>query len=172
MATLNAREIAALVGGRVIGDASVAVSGVAAPDSATSTDLIFIDSPRRASALDTTAAAVALVPTGTGTSRGVVLVEVGRPALAMAIAIDAIVPPVRSCRGISDRASVAASATVADDVGIGPFAAVDEDAQIGRGTEIHAGATVGARTRIGAGCVVHAGVHVYPDVVIGDRVIL
>jgi UDP-3-O-[3-hydroxymyristoyl] glucosamine N-acyltransferase len=172
MATLTAHEIAALVGGHLRGDPSLAVNGVATPESATATDLIFIDSPARVARLTSTAATVALVPPGTRTARQIALIEVGRPALAMAVAVDALVPASRTYSGISDRASVAATAILADDVGVGPFASIAEDAQIGRGTEIHAGATVGARTRIGAHCVIHAGAHIYHDVVIGDRVVL
>jgi UDP-3-O-[3-hydroxymyristoyl] glucosamine N-acyltransferase len=172
MATLTAAEIAALVGGHLHGDSSATASGVATPDSATPSDLIFIDSSSRAASLETTAAAIALVPPGTSTTRAIALVEVERPALAMAIAVDVLRPPARTCSGVSDRASVAPSAVLADDVGIGPFAAVGDGAHVGRGTEIHAGATVGARTRIGADCVIHAGAHVYHDVVLGDRVVL
>lgn len=172
MATLTARAIAELVGGRLVGDGAVVVTGVATPESATSGDLIFVDSQTRAAGLDTTAALVALVPPGTSPARAMVCIEVARPALAMALAVDALVPPGRGCRGISDRASIAPTAVVAADVGIGPFAVIGDGVHVGAGTEIHAGATVGARTRIGAACVLHAGSHVYHDVVIGDRVIL
>jgi UDP-3-O-[3-hydroxymyristoyl] glucosamine N-acyltransferase len=172
MATMTAGAIAALVGGRLHGDASVSVSGVATPESATSADVVFIDTPSRAARLETTAAAVALVPADTSVTRRMTLIEVTRPGLAMAMAVDALVPPARTCLGVSDRASVAPSAVVAEEVGIGPFAAIGDGARIGRGTEIHAGATVGARTQIGADCVIHSGAHVYHDVVIGDRVVL
>jgi UDP-3-O-[3-hydroxymyristoyl] glucosamine N-acyltransferase len=172
MPTLTAAEIARLVGGGLRGDGSTRVSGVSTPDAATSDDLIFVDATQRAAMLETTRASVALVPPGVETTPRMVLIDVARPALAMAIAVEALVPAVRTWHGISERASVASTATVGEGVGVGPFAVIADHANIGNRTEIHAGATVGARARIGADCVLHAGVHVYHDVEIGDRVVL
>lgn len=67
-------------------------------------------------------------------------------------AIDHLFP--RPAPAISDRALIAASAKIAEDVTIGPFSVIGEGVTIGRGTRIGSHVTVHDRSRIGGHCVV------------------
>ena len=170
MVVLLVRELAAQIGGRVRGDGDRPIAGVSTPEAAGPTDLVLAEGPTEARRLERSRAAAAIVPRGVAVPAPIVGIEVDHPGLAMARAIDLLVPPVRTWRTVSPQALVAASAFVAEGVGIGPFAVIGEGARIGRHSEIHANVTVGPGCEIGGGSVLHAGVRLYPAVIVGQRV--
>lgn len=170
MVVLLVRELAAQIGGDVRGDGERPIAGVSTPEAAGPTDLVLANDPFEARRLERSRAAAAIVPRGVLVPAPIVGIEADQPGLAMARAIDLLVPPVRTWRAFSPQAVVAASAFVAEGVGIGPFAVIGEGVRIGRQTEIHANVTVGAGCEIGEGCVLHAGVRLYPAVILGQRV--
>jgi UDP-3-O-[3-hydroxymyristoyl] glucosamine N-acyltransferase len=164
--------VAHAVGGRIRGDGARRVAGVATPATAGPDDLIYIDSPRHAGALQATRAAVALVPPEVQTPAGMTAIEVVRPAGAIARALEIMMPAGRAFEGVSPQAFVDPTAVIECDVGIGPFVYVGPGSRIGRGTQIHPGSTIARDVTIGRDCVLHSGVHVYAGTEIGSRVIL
>jgi UDP-3-O-[3-hydroxymyristoyl] glucosamine N-acyltransferase len=168
----SVREIAAHVGGEVVGDPEKRIAGVSSIQAARPDQLVFIDNPRYAAELRESKAGAAIVPDGFDPSAQTVGIRVRQPALAMARAIELLVPFERTFRGVSSLAVVDPGVELGPDVGIGPYAHIGEGARIGRGTEIHAGVTVGRRTVVGEDCVIYPGAHVYHDVHLGNRVIL
>ena len=169
---VTARDIAAHVGGLIAGDPDRIISGVAAPDSASPQDLIFIESARHRGALHQSTAGAALVPDGMSAPAHMTTITVAQPALAMAAAVDLLIPHRRAFSTVSPGAIIGDRVDIGAGVGIGPHVFVADDVTIGRGTEIHPGVTIGRGTRIGADCTLHSGVHIYENTTIGDRVIL
>jgi len=172
MVVLLVRELAAQIGGRVTGDPDRPIAGVSTPDAAGPTDLVCIGHADEVAALARSRAAAAIVPPGIRVPAPIVGIEADHPALAMAKAIDLLVPPVREWRTISPQAVIAASAYLGEGVGIGPFSVVGEGVRIGRNAEIHANVAVGAGCEIGEGTVLRAGVRLYPGAIVGQRVIV
>jgi len=170
--TLRVAELASLVGGRVIGDADRAISGVSTLEAAAPHDLTYVESARYVRQLQATRAGAVLVPDGVDPPARLSAIRVTHPALAMVVVIDALLPATRAITSVSPLAVVPADARLGPDVGIGPYAVLGDEVEVGARTEIHPGVTIGPRTRIGEDCVLHAGVHVYADTIIGDRVIL
>ncbi|RYZ97981.1 MAG: UDP-3-O-(3-hydroxymyristoyl)glucosamine N-acyltransferase, partial [Proteobacteria bacterium] len=62
------------------------------------------------------------------------------------------------------------TATVHGTAALGPYAVVEEGAEIGPRAILHAGVKIGRGSKVGADSVLFAGVVVYHDVVIGERV--
>lgn len=172
MVVLLVRELAAQIGGRVRGDHDRPVAGVSTPEAAGPTDLVCIGHIDELGRLSRSRAAAAIVPPGVLVPAPIVGIEVEHPALAMAKAIDLLVPPVRAWRTISPQAAIASSAYLAEGVGVGPFSVIGEGARIGRHVEIHAGVSVGAGCEIADGTVLHSGVRLYPGAILGQRVIV
>jgi UDP-3-O-[3-hydroxymyristoyl] glucosamine N-acyltransferase len=172
MVVLQVRELAARIGGEPRGDGDRPIAGVSTPEAAGPTDLICIDRPELAEALARSRAGAAIVPLGVTVPPPIAGIETAYPALAMARAVDLLIPPTRTWRSVSNLAVVAASAFVAEGAAIGPFAVIGEEVRVGRNAEIHSGATIGAGCEIGEGTIVHAGVRLYPRTFIGSRVVL
>jgi UDP-3-O-[3-hydroxymyristoyl] glucosamine N-acyltransferase len=101
-----------------------------------------------------------------------VAIEVEKPAVAMAKALDLLFPQPRRLAGISALASLGDRVTVEDGAAVGPFASVGDDSTVGAGTEIQAGVVVGQRVRIGRDCRIHPRVVIEDDTEVGNRVVL
>lgn len=168
----TAGEIAAHVGGTVVGDAGRRIDGVSSPASAGPRDLIFIDSRKYLADLRLSKAGAALLAEELEPPPAMTAICVPRPALAMAQAIDLMLPRRRTYTGVSPAAHIGRGVALAPDVGIGPNVCIGDDVAIGSRTEIHPGVTIGRGTTIGEDCLIYAGVHIYHDVAIGSRVIL
>jgi UDP-3-O-[3-hydroxymyristoyl] glucosamine N-acyltransferase len=88
---LTARELAEFIGAKLLGDDSVVVSGVAAPESAGPQDLIYFDSPRYQIRAQNSAAKCVLAPLGLPLKDKTTL-EVENPKLAFAKASVRLLP--------------------------------------------------------------------------------
>ncbi len=168
-------ELAEVVGGKVSGDSSRRVSGVAALDDAGPEDLTFLTNPRYRDRVPTTRAGAILTSPGSGIS-GRDLLEVAEPYLALARILAIFHPEERPAPGVSPDARVAPDAVLGRDVAVGPFAVVGPGARIGDRSVVGALSVVGEAcsvgeetvlmprvvlyrgTRVGARCLIHAGV--------------
>ncbi len=172
MPRCTTREIAERLGARLIGDPERVITGVGSLASAGPEDLAFLESPRHAADLDSSAAGAVILPHDVRPPERMCGIELDRPALGMAQAIDLLVPPRRTFRDISPNAFLGIDVVVGPGVGIGPNVYVGDRVTIGQGTEIHPGVTIGRDSAIGEACLIHAGVHLYERTSIGHRVIL
>lgn len=169
---LTVTELAAAVGGTPRGHGGRTVTGVSTPQAASPSDLIFIAGPQYQAELAASAAGAVLLPPGMPAPEGMAAIEVPNPPLAMARAVDVLVPPHRARPGISPRAILEDDVDLGAGVAVGAGAVLGAGARIGARTAVHPGATIGAGAVIGEDCTIHSGVHVYAGVRIGDRVVL
>jgi UDP-3-O-[3-hydroxymyristoyl] glucosamine N-acyltransferase len=171
--TLTAAEIAALVNGRVVGDPGARVSGIAAPPTATASDLVFVEDARfLGAALASEAGILAAGPFAADASFHGSLVISDQPRLAFARAGRILSPPSSMSAGVHATAIVHPAATLGREVAVGPHTLVDEGAEIGDRVQLGPGCHVGADVRIGAGSVLRSHVVVYPGTTVGARVIV
>ena len=171
---LTAARIAETVGGRLLGDASITVSGVAALDRATPRDLSFFGVAKYAAAYTATRAGVVLVapelvetPSGAGAR-----VVVANPQEAMLALLPAFHRQPAAAPGVHATAIVGRGAHLGVGVSVGPYAVIGAGAVVGDGTSIDAHAVVGEGVQIGAGCHLYPSVTLYPGARLGDRVIV
>ncbi len=165
-------ELAAHVGGRVIGDGRTELTGLASLESATAHDLVFVDDEKKlAAALRSNAGAVVAGEFGAQPSAKPLLI-CAQPKLAFARAA-ALLYPVRPHQtGVHPSAVVRPSARLGKDVGIGPHVVIGENVVLGERTQIGSGVFLGAGVKLGADCVIHPNVTIYPSATLGDRVIV
>jgi UDP-3-O-[3-hydroxymyristoyl] glucosamine N-acyltransferase len=164
-------ELAALVGGRVAGDAATVVRRVAGLEAAREGDLVFVEDAKLLDAARACGASCVIVPEGAALE-GKCAIEAARPKLAFALAARALHPPERREASVHPTAQVAPDAKVGEGVYVGAHAVVGEGAQVGDGTHLLAGVVVGRGARVGRECVLHPNVVLYDGVTLGDRVIL
>ncbi|HVR74553.1 MAG TPA: UDP-3-O-(3-hydroxymyristoyl)glucosamine N-acyltransferase [Planctomycetota bacterium] len=170
--TFTVTEVAAHVEGTVLGDPDCPITGIGSLADARPGDLVYIDSPRHLDGLKVSRAAAVICPDGIELPPHMSGIRVKQPGLAMAEAIDLILPAERTYEDVSPQAFIGSEVELAPDVGIGPLAYVGDRVKIGRGTEVHPGATIGRGTTIGEDCIIYSGVHIYAGTMIGSRVIL
>ncbi len=175
-------ELAALIGGRVLGDGDVRIERVAALADAGVGAIAFVEEQRLLPPALRSRAACLLVPVGAREAAdedaGVadanrpVLIEAARPKLAFALIAEVLHPLKRRATGVHATAIVATSAQVDQSVFIGAHVVIGERAEIGAGAQLHAGVVIGDDVRIGRNCVLHPQVVLYDGVTLGERVVL
>jgi UDP-3-O-[3-hydroxymyristoyl] glucosamine N-acyltransferase len=142
-------QVAAAVGGRLVGSGETRLTGVAALGDAGPGDLSFVAEARHAPAAAASAAGAFLVP-DESLAGGRPCIVVRAPPTALATWLESFRPPSRPGTGVA------------------PGAHVHRSARLGKAVSVAAGATVSAGARVGARSVISAGVFVGEDAVIGD----
>jgi UDP-3-O-[3-hydroxymyristoyl] glucosamine N-acyltransferase len=166
-------EIAALVKARTIGDASVAITGVASIANASSGELVFVESETHLdSALRSHASALIAGSFAEEAAASKALLICSNPRLAFARAAALLRPDEGLKPGIHISAVALPSAKVAATAIIDPGAIVGEHATIGEHTWIGAGSVIGEGVSIGADCRIYPRVTIYAGARVGDRVLV
>jgi UDP-3-O-[3-hydroxymyristoyl] glucosamine N-acyltransferase len=165
----TAQELASAVGAQVEGDGAFELMGVAAPERASSSDLIFVDAAKH---LDRTAASAArcVVVSENISVPGKTLLRAKDAKVAFAKAAELLREPSIIASGVHPTAVIAPLAKIAPRASIGPYAVIGEDAHIGENTQIGAHCVIGAGCWIGANCRIHPRVTFYSNVRVGNRV--
>ena len=163
----------------VVGDPSKAVLGVASPDNATSTDLVFLATPKALAAGLKSAAGALVVGKKARTeaeaqANGRPLLIATNVELAMANVISDFFLKTpytnASVQGVHPSAHVQSSAVLGKNVRIGPGAFVGANVKIGDGTYIGANAVIEDFSEIGADSVIHPLAFIGHSTLIGNRV--
>ncbi len=170
MGSMDLAGVARLVGGRVEGDPSVTVSGVAGLREAGPGEISFLARADYAPLLATTRAAAVVAPAGTPATR-VPLVLVDDPGAAFSLLVERFTPTAdRPPPGIHRAAFVDPSAVLGEGVSVGPCAVVEAEARIGARTVIRGGAYVGRGVRVGEDGWIDPGASLLDGVTCGARV--
>jgi UDP-3-O-[3-hydroxymyristoyl] glucosamine N-acyltransferase len=165
----TARDLAGAIGAVVEGDAAIELKGVAAPERATSSDLIFVDSAKHTARAESSAAKCVVLPPGLMVAAKTVLrAENAKVAFAKAAAL--LREPSLIATGVHPTAVIAPLAKVAPSASIGPYAVIGEDAHIGEHTQVGAHCVIGAGSWIGDNCRIHPRVTIYANMRVGNRV--
>jgi UDP-3-O-[3-hydroxymyristoyl] glucosamine N-acyltransferase len=171
LGTLN--DLAARVGGRVLGDGSVRIARIAGVEEAGVDALTFATNETYLTAACAGKAAAVLVDESLGArsaSKPLLVVEHVRAALAQLLEAFGPARPRGPFR--HPTAAIAPDARLADDVYVDAHSYVGEGATIGRGSVIGAGAYVAGGASIGESVWLKPNVTLVCACVIGDRVVL
>lgn len=163
------------LGGELIGDPEIVITGIAPLDAAGASHITFLSNPRlRVSATATRASALILSENDRaviGAAYAGAFVVTDNPyayyaraaQFFLALSSVAPVPGVDPSAAIDSRARVAASAT------IGPHVTIEADAEIGEHCVIGAGCVIGKGASIGEGTLLHPNVSFLAGCHIGAR---
>ncbi|HKM91274.1 MAG TPA: UDP-3-O-(3-hydroxymyristoyl)glucosamine N-acyltransferase [Candidatus Acidoferrales bacterium] len=169
---ITARELAKRLKVTLEGDPAAAVEGLASPERARETDLIFVETAKHSPRAARSLARCVVAPSGIELGEKTIL-RAGNPKLAFAQAAALLVPVPRvAAIGVHATAVVGEGVKLGDGVAIGPYAVIDEGAEIGPGCQIGALCCVGRGAVLGAGCTLYPHVVLYPGTHLGRDVIL
>lgn len=166
--TTQLKQLASLVGGRIIGDGEVVCRGASPPQDAVAGEITMIDDARRAASLPGCLAIAVVTPSELALCSQVQLVVESPHEAFTAIvkhfrpAIDASMAPT----------GVDPSAQIAADASIHPSAVVGAEVTIGRRSRLMPGVVVMPRSVIGDDCVLYPNVTLYEYTLLGNRVVI
>jgi UDP-3-O-[3-hydroxymyristoyl] glucosamine N-acyltransferase len=177
---LPLNEVVDTLGARLIGNGDVEIGGVASIESASQSDLVFVEDEKHlAAALQSRAGAVIAgtfaAAVSSDISSGKPLLICDHPKLAFARAARALqngAKPDSRAEGVHPAAVVHASAVLGAEVSIDARAVIGAEARIGERTRIGAGCAIGEGVEIGRDCEIYPNVTIYRGTILGDRVIV
>jgi UDP-3-O-[3-hydroxymyristoyl] glucosamine N-acyltransferase len=167
-------ELAALVGGRVVGgDGKAPITGVASVSDAVAGDITFFGNAKYLPALRTSCATCALVPEDFSETIAPVQIQVANPSLAFSKVVAQFAPaPIEYPVGIHPSAVIDPMARVGKNVSIQAHVVIEPGAEIGDGTFLGANVYIGHGARVGADCKIYPSVSIRERCVLGDRVVI
>jgi UDP-3-O-[3-hydroxymyristoyl] glucosamine N-acyltransferase len=172
MAELKAKELAAMVGGRLVGPGDVVVENARTLEGAGSRDLAFLRSPDGQAKAAACRAALIITPVELAGFAGAQIVcedaELAMATVLEALAAQQSAPP----DGVSPRAFVSPSAALGKGVRVGDGAFIGGGTVVGEGAVIYPNVYIGSDCRIGARTIIYANGSIHDRVRIGDDCVL
>jgi UDP-3-O-[3-hydroxymyristoyl] glucosamine N-acyltransferase len=168
---MKLRDIADALGGKLVGDGDLEISGVAGMEHAGPGHLTFLANPKYAPKVRHTKASAILAqepPAGVE----IACIVSGNPYLDFARALALFYQPPRPASGVHPLAYVAPTAEVGENCSIGPYAVVGERVRIGRNAVVHPHVVIYEGAEIGDDFLAHSHAAVREFCRIGNRVIL
>ena len=162
--TFTVKELAALSGGKLVGDSTLKITGAASLSEATPGEISFFTDRKYIGLLRKTRASAIFVPLDFAEPVNAAQIRVSNPTKAFEQVLLKFTPErITFAPGIHPNAVVDPSAQLGQRVSIQPLAVIEPDTKIGDDTIIGAGSYVGHETVIGPAC------HIYPNVTIRER---
>jgi UDP-3-O-[3-hydroxymyristoyl] glucosamine N-acyltransferase len=169
-------ELASFVGGNLIGNADVLISGVAPIQSATESDITFLEKAERTSFLKDCKAGCVIVPLGAKLcpeieNFPVIQVE---NVLESFKQIALLFSPQRdeNVHGISSNAVISPSAVLGKNAAVGHCAVIEDEVQIGDNVVIHSGVQIKAGSKIGNDTAIFSNAVLYRNTQVGERCVI
>jgi len=174
----SAQQIAAVLGGTLVGNPNAKVSDVAPIEQAQAQHLAFITDKKYLPFLEKTKAGVVLVSKGLSISdyrladdQAIILVENARGAMGQLLTmVSKAMNPAK--RGIEQPSFVSEGVIVPEDAYVGAFAYIGKNVRLGAGVQIYPNVYIGDNVTIGDHTILYAGVKVYSHCKIGSDCIL
>lgn len=170
----TAKQIAAYIGGEIVGDENATVHTFAKIEEGMPGALSFLSNPKYTAYIYDTQSSIVLVNSDFVPEKPInaTLIKTANAyeSLAKLMMLYESVKPKK--QGISSMASIAESATIGENVYIGPFVCIGEKAVVGNSTIIEANVSIGDGATVGDNCLLYNGVTIYHDCKVGNRCIL
>jgi UDP-3-O-[3-hydroxymyristoyl] glucosamine N-acyltransferase len=165
-------EIARLVGGELVGDPEIIITGISGIKEAQQGDITFLANPKYSSLMHSTKASAVI------TSRDIFesskpLIKTDNPSLAFTKVVELVAPTdIKHPKGIHPTAVISKSAKLGNNVAVGAYTVIEDGVSIGDSTVVYGGCYVGCNTKIGKDCLIYFNVSIREGIEIKDRVII
>jgi len=167
--TVSLGELAAHVGGGVIGDSEVRIAAVATLQNAQSGQIAFLANSKYRRYLASTKASAVILSDSDAAYCVCPALVVKNPYLAYARIATLLNPVAPPQSGIHTSAVISPDCELSDTVSIGPNVVIESGVCLGEGVVIGAGCYLGSEVRIACHTRLYPNVNVYHQVRIGER---
>ncbi len=174
---MTVREIASLLDGDIVGNASLEIVGMAKIEDAKAGDLTFLSNPKYEKFIESTAASAIIVSRRLEIAKyqklppAVIQVEDAYASFVIAIQQfsprTALVSP-----GIHSTSVIDPSAKIGKNCAIGAYVVLGKGCVIGDDATIHPGAVLGDGVQLGNGCLIYSHVSIRESCILGKNVII
>ncbi len=165
-------EIAQLVGGKLVGDGNLVMTGISGIKEAVPGDLTFLANSKYLPLAFSTKASAIIVGRDV-VIEGKSVIQTDNPSMAFARIVSLIKEDLSpKVKGIHSTAVIAPDVFIGEGAGIGPHVVIESGARVGKGSIICAGVFIGQKTSIGESTLIYPNVTIREDVSIGNRVII
>ena len=171
----SAIQIAALINGKITGDANVSVNSFGKIEEAQNGQLAFLANPKYEEYLYSTKASVIIINDALELKQEVTatLIRVPDAYTAFATLLGTYQKMMQQqLNGIQEPSYISKSASYGENVFIGAFAYLGENVKVGNGAKIYPNAYLGNNVKVGDNSIIHPGAKIYHDCVIGNNVII
>jgi UDP-3-O-[3-hydroxymyristoyl] glucosamine N-acyltransferase len=172
MAAYALAELARLVGGQIVGDPDIKITGVAGIKEARKGDITFLANPRYESYLATTRASAVIADRDGGSPKPIIKVSNPYLAFLKVMALFSGDSAERRQTGIHPTAVVAGSAVFGPDVSVGAYSVIGENVRLGARTTVLPLACICDGVTVGEDCLIYPHVTVRERCEIGSRVLI
>ena len=166
-ASYSLREIAAQLGGEIVGSESVRISRVASLANAESGQISFLTDSRYRALLTKTRASAVIVAPADRDATILPRIVTDNPYAYFARVSDLLNPAPKYSPGMDASAVVDATAHIPDSCSVAANSVIGAHVRLGEKVVVGAGCAIGDHTTIGDGTMLQANVVVYHDCVIG-----
>lgn len=167
----SVRQLAALVGGQIVGDGEVCIHALNGIEYAQPGEITFVLDAKQLPLPETCRASACIAPVGTECS-GLPMIVAAQPSVAAAQIHTALLHRPFAASGVHPSAVIGSDCTIPTAVSIGPLVCLGDNVVLGERVHIHPGAVIGDGVHIGDDTIIHANVTVAHGCTIGKRVIL
>jgi UDP-3-O-[3-hydroxymyristoyl] glucosamine N-acyltransferase len=171
---LAVSELASLVNGKVEGDSTILINNIAKIEAGAPGALSFLANMKYEQFLYTTKCSVVLVQHDFTPSLPVqaTLIRVEDPYAAFTQLLEMVNGTNSNHTGISEKASIHASAQIGKDVYIGDYVVIMANAKVQDGSKIYANTTIGEHCELGVNTIIFSGVVLYSHTKVGKNCII
>lgn len=171
MQTRTLQELAAHVGGTVVGDGNLIIRSAATLDKAGSGEITFLSNKKYEPQVQTTQASAVVVSSPMESKAAILIAEDPYYAF-MQIVVLLHGHRQHPKTGVSPQASISPTAKVGGGCNIHPFSTVSENASIGKNCQLYPGVFIGPNVTVGDNCIFYPNAVIYDGCVVGHRVIV
>jgi UDP-3-O-[3-hydroxymyristoyl] glucosamine N-acyltransferase len=171
----SAAQIAAIIGGKVVGNENIAVASFGKIEEATSNQLTFLANPKYEDFLYTTQASVIIVNDSLQVKQplSAVLIRVPDAYSAFATLLDKYQQiQQQQLMGIQLPVYQHPSAKLGENIFVGAFSFIGEKVIVGNNVKIYPQVFIGNNVTVGNNTIIHPGVKIYHNCIIGNNVVI
>ncbi len=184
------KEIAEYIGGELVGDGNIEVSGIKDIEEAENGHIAFIFHSKFSSYLEKTKASCVVAPpqivppsagsrrissgeTSFGKKATCAVIHSKNPAIAFIKLVELLMPGrIPRHEGIHKTVLIGKDVSLGKGLSIGAYCVIEDNAVIGEGTVIYPFCYIGHETKIGKDCIIYPNVSIRENIKIGQRVII
>ncbi len=169
---MKLKDISECIGGKIEGDDSIDIMGIASIEEAKEGQITYISHSKYESWISKTDASCIIVKKGSSYKTDKTLILVEDPTLAFIKMADIFSKRTPPPAGISPLAYVAEGAVIDKTASVGAFCILGRGCRLGKKTVLHPQVYVGDETVIGDNCIIYPGVIIREDVQIKNSVVI